>query len=273
MLIIWCCTSSWTDSITWRSRAFICHILYLKKHGISAIRTQKCQEWRKLQILSTKLWCIVVIQIVYLKRPLSCPRIKHTDLLRVLTTDASDSVGFGSILEVPLEARCESSGFGCHGNANKSSLSKSSSRCNMVFKRTCPSYRASESDYFRTTRTLSPAWQNSALSASPSWTSCTTSLLYTIATQPLQWPAPRLVDIARRLPQSDLVSPPSVRRCSRWKLLSKRSSNVPRPHHPGKVEPFLHQGLVWKSMLFDFASQVMPGRLVASWVSKAPSPL
>jgi hypothetical protein len=48
------------------------------------------------------------------------------------------------------------------------------------------------------------------------------------------------------------------------KVLSKRSSNVPRPHHPGKVEPFLHQGLVLKAMLFDFASQIMPGRLVAS---------
>jgi hypothetical protein len=69
---------------------------------------------------------------MYLKRPLSCPRIKHADLLRALTTDASDSVGFGSILEVPLEARRESGGFGCHGNANKSSLSKTSSRCNMV---------------------------------------------------------------------------------------------------------------------------------------------
>jgi hypothetical protein len=26
-----------------------------------------------------------------------------------------------------------------------------------------------------------------------------------------------------------------------------------RPHHPGKVEPFLHRGLVLKAMLFDFA--------------------
>lgn len=32
-----------------------------------------------------------------------------------------------------------------------------------------------------------------------------------------------------------------------------------RPHHPGKVEPFLYRGLVLKAMLFDFASQTIPG--------------
>jgi hypothetical protein len=51
--------------------------------------------------------------------------------------------------------------------------------------------------------------------------------------------------------------------CSKAIFLLPSPYTCVRPHHTGKVEPFLHRGLVLKAMLFDFSLRIIFGQHVA----------